>query len=199
MWLAELRITSGGGDVGVTGRVRVGRGVVVVDGVAQGSCWCTLLDTAASAHGPGVVLKRKGTTTALARGTCPPPHPTLPYITPVRAAPIGHPCWHSHPVGDQGNIYPNDLAIAQKSPLRRQNTHQATYRTLVCRPTEPSKHPHRASYDPVSVVSPASRCAFPSILPCTIVHPYASGRSEPRTLKLSVMFYSCLPAAVLHG
>ena len=30
MWLAGLRITSGGGDVGVTGRVRVGRGVVVV-------------------------------------------------------------------------------------------------------------------------------------------------------------------------
>ena len=133
--------------------------------MAQGSCWCTLLDTAVSAHGPGVVLKRKGTTTALAKGTCPPPHPTLPYITPVRASPIiGQPCWHSHPVGDQGNIYPCDLAMTQKSPLLRQDMHEATHCTLICRPSEPSKHPRRASYYPVSVVSPALRCTFPSIL-----------------------------------
>ena len=115
--------------------------------MAQGSCWCTLLDTAASAHGPGVVLKRKGTTTALAKGTCPPPHPTLPYITPVLAFPIGQTCSvHIELASRKTPIYRCDLAIAQKSPLRRQNVHQATLCTLVCRPSEPSKHPRRASY-----------------------------------------------------
>ena len=108
-------------------------------------------------------------------------------------------CSHRIAHCDQEDIYRCDLAIAQEKSTAstKYTSSHAMYAHLP--PIRTIEHPRRASYYPLSVVSPASRCTFPSILPCTIVHPYGSRRSEPRALKLSVMFYSCLPAAVLHG
>lgn len=86
-----MRITSGERmEVFVTDRARV---VVVMGWVreAGGANYWTLL----AAHGPGVVVKRKGTCYCTrTRGTqgVSTSTETLPYITPVRASPIGQTC-----------------------------------------------------------------------------------------------------------
>jgi hypothetical protein len=151
--------------------------------VGKGSWWCywTLL----AAHGPRVVVKRKGTCCCTRTRGVSTSTETLPYITPVLAYLIGQTCAvHVELAIRKTPIYRCDLAIAQKTSTAS-TKHTSSHTVCAYLPAiRTIKHTRRASYYPVSVVSPASRCAFPSILSCRIVHPYATGRSEPRAVEL---------------
>jgi hypothetical protein len=161
--------------------------------VAKGSWWWCYWTLLAAAHGPGVVVKRKGTCCCTRTRGVSTSTETLPYIAPVLASLIGQACAvHIKLAIRKTPIYRCDLAIAQRKSTASTN---CTSSHPVC-PSLPAirtiKHTRRASCDPMAVVSPASRCAFPSILSCRIAHPYATGRSEPSAVELRQV--SCLTA-----
>lgn len=112
------------------------------DGVGKGSWWYywTLL----AAHGPGVVVERKGTccctrTRDVSTST---PNSTLYYLL--------RPCEHLSLARrvlftSSGLLYQERISIlllrpgdSTNSPRRRQNMHQATQYAHICRPSEPS-------------------------------------------------------------
>lgn len=91
------------------------------------------------APGPGVVVKRKGTCYCTRTRGVSTSTETLPYITSVLAFPIGQTCSvHISLAIRKTPIYRCGLAIAQENPLHRQDIHQATPCTLICRPSGPS-------------------------------------------------------------
>ena len=161
--------------------------------MGKGRWWCYLYWTGLfPAHGPGVVVKRKGTTT----GTRSPwsqgrVHLHIDYhllrpcshLLLVRRA-LFTSRWLSRKyiTAWPGESSEKSTMSTKYTPSHSIYSHLPAIRTII--------HPRRASYYPLSVVSPASRCAFHGILSCTIGHPNGSGRSEPRAIELSYIYIS---------
>lgn len=168
--------------------------------MGKGSWWCywTLL----AAHGPGVVVKRKGTCYCTRTRGVSTSTETLPYITPVLAYLIGQTCAvHIELATRKTPIYRRDLAIAQtKSTASTKHTSSHTVYAYL-----PAIRTIKA-HTPCFVLSGVSRltCIALYLSQYTVMPDCTSEchwpqRAARRRAKVSVMFSSYLPAAVLHG
>lgn len=127
---------------------------------------------------------------------------TLPYITPVPAPPIGQRVLAFMPIKKiyhcsllcDGTLRPTSAKNSTEHP---QSLHQATYSTIICRPSEPS-YTH--------AVPRVIRCQsshlhhavpFSVTISCTTVLSNDSRRRDPRAVKPSCIFQqpSCMDDA----